>query len=216
MKNIKHSKTEQVRRVFDQAFGKYDLMNDLMSLGVHRIWKSRLIDWMNPKEGDRLIDMASGTGDLAKSFLKRIQFQGEVTCVESNKKMLNLGEKKLKNFKEVKWLNSMAEKLPLKSETFDFYSVSFGMRNFSNINQSLKEARRVLKRGGRIMCLEFSKVENENLDKAYKLYSKFIPHLGKYITGKSEPYEYLIKSIEKFHSQEELLEIFEKNGFDQV
>ena len=99
---------------------------------------------------------------------------------------------------------------------FDLYSVSFGIRTFSNIDMSLKEARRVLKNGGRILCLEFSKVENEMLNKIYKLYSKSIPHLGKYITGKSEPYEYLVESIERFYDQEELLEIFKKNGFEKV
>jgi len=216
MKNIKQTKTELVRRVFDDTFSKYDLMNDLMSLGIHRVWKSRLIDWMNPKEGDHLIDVASGTGDVAKSFLKRIQFKGEVTCVEPNKLMFDYGKTKLKKYKEVNWNCSMAEELPFKSETFDLYSVSFGIRNFSNIDMSLKEARRVLKSGGRILCLEFSKVENEMLDKIYKIYSKSIPYLGKYITGKSEPYEYLVESIDKFYEQDELLEIFKKNGFDKV
>ena len=216
MKNIKQTKTEQVKRVFEEAFDKYDLMNDLMSLGIHRIWKSNLIDWMNPKKNDLLIDVASGTGDIAKSFLKKIQFEGEVTCVEPNKLMFDYGKTKLKKYKKIKWYCSMAEKLPFKNETFDLYSVSFGLRNFSNIDMSLKEARRVLKTGGRILCLEFSKVENEILEKVYKLYSKSIPHLGKFITGKSEPYEYLVKSIEKFHSQDELSEIFTRNGFDKV
>ncbi len=216
MTNIKQTKTEQVKRVFDQVFHKYDLMNDLMSLGVHRIWKSRLIDWMNPKKDDCLIDMASGTGDIALSFLKRLQFQGEVTCVEPNRLMFDYGKEKLKNYKQIKWQCSTAEKLPFKNETFDLYSVSFGMRNFSNINQSLKEAKRVLKSGGRILCLEFSKVENEMLDKFYKIYSRSIPYLGKYITGKSEPYEYLINSIDEFYNQDQLLEIFKNNGFEKV
>ena len=216
MKNIKYSKTDQVNKVFDDAFEKYDLMNDLMSLGVHRIWKSRLIDWMNPKTGDQLLDVASGTGDIAKMFLKRIQFKGEVTCMEPNKKMFNLGKKNLKDFKDIKWHCSAAEKLPFKNEMFDIYCVSFGMRNFSNVESSLNEAKRVLKNGGRIMCLEFSKVENEVLNKIYKFYSKSIPHLGKYITGKSEPYEYLIKSIEKFYNQDDLLELFKKSGFENV
>ena len=127
---------------------------------------------MNPQKGDRLIDMASGTGDVAKSFLKKIQSEGEVDCVEPNKKMFNSGKEKLKNFKKIKWHCSMAEKLPFKSETFDVYSVSFGIRNFSDIDKSLKEARRVLKNGGRILCLEFSKEENEILEKIYKIYSK--------------------------------------------
>ncbi len=216
MTNIKQTKTERVKRVFDQVFHKYDLMNDLMSLGVHRIWKSRLIDWMNPKKDDCLIDMASGTGDIALSFLKRLHFQGEVTCVEPNRLMFGYGKEKLKNYKQIKWQCSTAEKLPFKNETFDLYSVSFGMRNFSNINQSLKEAKRVLKSGGRILCLEFSKVENEMLNKFYKIYSRSIPYLGKYITGKSEPYEYLINSIDEFYNQDQLLEIFKNNGFEKV
>ena len=216
MKNIKQTKAERIKRVFDDASDKYDLMNDLMSLGVHRAWKSRLIDWMNPKKGDRLIDVASGTGDVAKSFLESIQLEGEVTCVEPNRLMFDRGKKKLKNYKKIKWYCSSAEKLPFKSESFDLYSVSFGIRNFSNIDMSLKEARRVLKTGGRILCLEFSTIENELLEKIYKLYSKSIPHLGKYITGKSEPYEYLVKSIEDFYDQDEILDIFKKNGFEKV
>ena len=205
-----------VKRVFDDVFEKYDLMNDLMSLGIHRIWKERLIDWMNPKKNDHLIDMASGTGDIAKSFLKRVQFQGEVTCVDPNKPMFRKGKEKLKKYKQINWHCSTAEKLPFKNETFDTYIVSFGIRNFSDINLSLKEARRVLKNGGRILCLEFSKVDNEILNKIYKLYSKSIPYLGKYITGKSEPYKYLVKSIQDFYTQEELLEIFKENGFHEV
>tara|TARA_B100000029_G_scaffold488803_1_gene545784 strand:- start:4716 stop:5420 length:705 start_codon:yes stop_codon:yes gene_type:complete len=216
MKNLKPTKTEQVKRVFDDAFDKYDLMNDLMSLGIHRIWKNRLIDWMNPKKGDHMIDMASGTGDVAITFLKRIQFEGEVTCVEPNKLMFDHGRNKLKKYKKIKWHCSMAEKLPFKNETFDLYTVSFGIRNFTNIDDSLKEARRVLKTGGRIICLEFSKVENETLDKIYKLYSKSIPYLGKYITGKSEPYNYLVESINNFYNQDELTKIFINNGFKEV
>ena len=102
MKNIKQTKIEQVKRVFDDAFDKYDFMNDLMSLGIHRIWKNRLIDWMNPKKNDLLIDVASGTGDIAKSFLKRIQFEGEATCVEPNKLMFNYGKAKLQEYKKIK------------------------------------------------------------------------------------------------------------------
>ena len=122
----------------------------------------------------------------------------------------------MENLNEIEWIAADAEKLPLKTENFDLYSVSFGIRNFSNINQSLKEAKRVLKTGGRIFCLEFSKVENEILKKLYKTYSKSIPYIGKYVTGKSEPYRYLIDSIDRFYNQEELYEIFKKNGFHKV
>ena len=216
MKNIKQSEIDLVSKVFSDVFDKYDLMNDIMSLGVHRIWKKNMIHWMNPQKGNHLIDVASGTGDIAKSFLERIKFQGKVTCVEPNELMLKTGKKKLKNLNKIEWIAAGAEKLPLKTENFDLYSVSFGIRNFSNINQSLKEAKRVLKTGGRIFCLEFSKVENEILKKLYKTYSRSIPYIGKYVTGKSEPYRYLVDSIDKFYHQEELSEIFRKNGFDKV
>ena len=216
MKNIKQSEIDLVAKVFSDVFDKYDLMNDIMSLGVHRIWKKNMIDWMNPQKESCLVDVGSGTGDVAKSFLERIKFQGKATCVEPNKLMLKTGKRKLKNFNEIEWVAASAEKLPLQSEKFDIYSVSFGIRNFSNINQSLKEAKRVLKTGGRIFCLEFSKVENEILKKLYKTYSRSIPYIGKYVTGKSEPYQYLIDSIDKFYNQEELSEIFKKNGFHKV
>jgi len=216
MKNIKQSEIDLVTKVFGDVFDKYDLMNDIMSLGIHRIWKKNMINWMNPQKGNHLIDVASGTGDIAKFFLERIKFQGKVTCVEPNELMLKTGKNKLKNLNEIQWICAGAEKLPFEGETFDLYSVSFGIRNFSNINQSLKEARRVLKTGGRILCLEFSKVENEVLKKLYRTYSKSIPYIGKYVTGKSEPYEYLIDSIDKFYNQERLSEVFKKNGFDKI
>ncbi len=216
MKNIKQSEIDLVTKVFGDVFDKYDLMNDIMSLGIHSIWKRNMIDWMGPQKGNCLIDVASGTGDIAKSFLERIKFQGEVSCVEPNKLMLKAGKSKLKNLKKIQWICAGAEKLPFKNETFDFYSVSFGIRNFANINQSLKEAKRVLKTGGKVFCLEFSKVENEILKKIYKSYSKSIPYIGKYVTGKLEPYQYLVDSIDKFYNQEELSEIFKKNGFDKV
>ena len=214
MKNIYQSKRINVTKVFDEVFNKYDLMNDLMSLGAHRIWKDKLLDWMNPGKNDHMLDVASGTGDVAQAFLKRTKFSGTVTCVEPNKNMLDKGKKKLKKFQNVKWYCSSAEKLPFKNETFDIYVVSFGIRNFSNIKLALKESKRVLKTGGRFLCLEFSKVNNEVLSSIYKKYSKLIPNLGKYIVGKSEPYEYLIKSIDEFYSQEELLGLIKSTGFE--
>ena len=216
MKNIKQSEIDSVDKVFSEVFDKYDLMNDVMSLGIHRVWKKNMIHWMNPQKGNHLIDVASGTGDIAKSFLERIDYEGKATCVEPNELMLKSGKIKLKNLKKINWICSQAEKLPFKDESFDLYSVSFGIRNFSNIDQSLKEARRVLKTGGRIMCLEFSKVENEILKKLYKTYSKSIPYIGKYVTGKLEPYKYLVDSIDKFYDQKELSDIFKKNGFDKI
>ena len=216
MKNINQLKKTNVTKVFDEVFNKYDVMNDLMSLGAHRIWKNKLIDWMNPGKSDHMVDVASGTGDIAKAFLKRTNLSGMVKCVEPNKNMLEIGKRKLKKFNSVEWYNSTAEKLPFKNETFDIYVVSFGIRNFSNINLALKESRRVLKTGGRFLCLEFSKVNNEILHGIYKGYSKIIPHLGKYIVGKSEPYEYLVNSIDEFYNQDELLKIIKSNGYENV
>ena len=216
MKNINQLKKTNVTKVFDEVFNKYDVMNDLMSLGAHRIWKNKLIDWMNPGKNDHMVDIASGTGDIAKAFLKRTKLSGTVKCVEPNKNMLEVGEKKLKKFNKVKWYNSSAEKLPFKNDTFDIYVVSFGIRNFSNIKLALKESRRVLKTGGRFLCLEFSKVNNEVLSTIYERYSKLIPYLGKYIVGKSEPYDYLIKSINDFYSQDELLNLIKSTGFENT
>ena len=216
MTNINQPKFEKARRVFDKVFNKYDFMNDLMSLGIHRLWKERLIDWMNPKKNDHLIDVASGTGDIAKVYARRNNNMGKITCVEPNKFMLEKAKKKLNNYKNINWICSPAEKLPIKDEQFDIYSVSFGIRNFSNIDKSLSEARRVLKTGGRIFCLEFSKVDNEILKQFYKIYSKSIPIIGKYVVGSAEPYEYLTKTIDEFYNQRQLADLFRKNGFEDV
>jgi len=210
------NKTKLVNSVFSEVYKKYDFMNDVMSFGVHRIWKKNMIDWMNPQRNDLLIDVASGTGDLAKIYSKKTNHKSRVFCVEPNQNMLNIGKDKLKNYKNIKWQNASAEKLPFKDNTFDFYSISYGIRNVSNINLCLKEAYRVLKVGGRFMCLEFSKTENEILSKIYKQYKKIIPIIGKYIVGSSEPYDYLVSSIEKFYTQEELLKLMVENKFSNV
>ena len=216
MKNTILDKTKLVNSVFSEVHQKYDLMNDIMSLGVHRIWKEKFIDWMNPLPGTNLIDVASGTGDIAKSFFKRSNKSSFITCVEPNIKMLSQGKIKLKDIGNINWINSKAEKLPLSDNSFDYYSISFGIRNVSNINLALKEAFRVLKPGGRFMCLEFSKINNEILELTYQKYSKAIPIIGKFVVGESEPYDYLIKSINEFYSQSELVDLIKKNGFSNV
>ena len=209
-------KAKLVNRVFSEVYKKYDFMNDVMSLGIHRIWKKNMIDWMRPQKDTSLLDVASGTGDLAKKFLERTNNNCNIVCVEPNKDMIKIGEKKLRDYKNVKWKLASAEKLPFKDNTFDFYTISYGIRNVSNINQTLKEALRVLKPGGRFMCLEFSKIENELLNQLYKQYSKTIPLIGKLIVGNSMPYEYLINSIDKFHSQKELAKLMKKSGFSNI
>jgi len=216
MKTHHENKARLVNKVFQDVFDKYDLMNDLMSLGVHRLWKVNFVHWLNPQKNTTLIDVASGTGDIAKLYLRKINYEGNVCCVDENKEMLDLNKKKLKKNANVKWFTNSAEKLPFKNNHFDYYTISFGIRNVNNINNTLKEAYRVLKPGGRFLCLEFSKVKNEILNKFYKTYSKSIPQIGKFIVGKSEPYEYLINSIEKFHSQEELFEQIKKQNFVNV
>ena len=130
--------------------------------------------------------------------------------------MFKEGKKNLKDFKNISWIRSKAETLPTKNDRYDFYTISYGIRNVSDINKSLQEAYRVLKPGGRFMCLEFSKVDNEIINLFYQQYSKIIPFLGKIITGSSGPYDYLIKSISKFYTQEELMSLMKKNGFSNV
>ena len=216
MKSTIQDKTKLVNSVFSRVYKKYDLMNDIMSLGIHRIWKKKLIDWMNPQLNENLIDVASGTGDIAKLFSKKNNNLAQITCVEPNNEMYFAGKSNLKNFKNIKWYKAKAEKLPFKNDTYDFYTISYGIRNVSDINLSLKEALRVLKPGGRFMCLEFSKINNEMINLLYQKYSKIIPFVGKYIVGSSRPYDYLIKSINEFYTQDELTNLIKKNGFSNV
>jgi len=212
-----HKNSERfVSRVFQDVFDKYDLMNDLMSLGAHRLWKKKFINWLSPQENSTLIDVASGTGDIARLYLEKTNFKGRVYCVDENNNMLDLSRQKIKMNSNVKWFCNNAEKLPFKNDYFDYYTISFGIRNINNIGNALKEAYRVLKPGGRFLCLEFSKVENEMLNKFYKIYSKSIPGIGKFIMGKSEPYKYLIDSIDKFHSQKDFFEEIKKHDFYNV
>ncbi len=204
-----------VENVFNQVFNKYDLMNDFMSMGVHRYWKKSLINMMNPRDKRKLIDVACGTGDIGKLFLDTTDKEAEITCVDPNKGMVNQGKQKLSNYKNVKWVISPAEKLPIADNSFDYYTISFGLRNTKNLNKALSEAYRVLKPGGRYLCLEFSKIQNANLDFIYKNYSKLIPIIGQFVVGEKEPYEYLIKSIEQFINQDELIELMKKNNFQK-
>ena len=213
MQTHHHNKKKIVTKVFNEVFDKYDFMNDLMSLGIHRLWKKTFINFLNPQKNTKLIDVASGTGDIAKLFLEYINYKGSVYCVDENEGMLEINKKKFKKQNNVKWYCNNAENLPFKNNEFDYYTISFGIRNVSNIDNAFKEAFRVLKPGGRLLCLEFSKVQNEILNKFYKMYSKVIPIMGKIIIKNSEPYEYLINSIDEFHSQEKLLELLNKQNF---
>tara|TARA_B110000014_G_C19990324_1_gene512944 strand:+ start:41 stop:745 length:705 start_codon:yes stop_codon:yes gene_type:complete len=212
-----HKNSERlVTKVFQDVFDKYDLMNDLMSLGVHRVWKKLFIELLNPQQNTKLIDVASGTGDIAKQYLKKINYNGHVYCVDENKGMLDLNKKKINKSYSINWFCNNAEALPFKDNYFDYYTISFGIRNVDNINNALKEAYRVLKPGGRFLCLEFSKIKNKFLNKFYQTYSKSIPTIGKFIVGKSEPYEYLINSINEFYNQDEFTQLIKKQNFVNV
>ena len=213
MQQYLQNKKGLVKNVFDQVFDKYDLMNDFMSLGIHRMWKRSLINMMNPSNDQKLVDVGCGTGDIAKIFLNTVNKDARITCVDPNEGMINKGKEKLKQFKNLNWVIAPAERLPLADNSFDFYTISFGLRNTKNLNKSLSEAYRVLKPGGKFLCLEFSKIQNASLDLIYKNYSKLIPLIGKVIVGERDPYEYLIKSIEKFVNQDDLIDLMKKNNF---
>ena len=213
MQQYLQNKKGLVQNVFNQVYDRYDLMNDLMSLGIHRLWKKSLLNMMNPSSNQNLIDVACGTGDIAKLFVKHVNKLSRIACVDPNKGMISKGKEKLSKFKNINWIISPAEKIPLSDNLFDFYTISFGLRNTANIDKALSEAYRVLKPGGRFLCLEFSKIQNTNLETLYKNYSKLIPSIGKFVVGEKQPYEYLIKSIEDFLNQEELIDAMVKNNF---
>ena len=213
MQQYLQNKKGLVQNVFNQVYDRYDLMNDFMSLGIHRLWKKSLLNMMNPSSNQNLIDVACGTGDIAKLFVKHVNKLSRIACVDPNKGMISKGKEKLSKFKNINWIISPAEKIPLSDNLFDFYTISFGLRNTANIDKALSEAYRVLRPGGRFLCLEFSKIQNTNLETLYKNYSKLIPSIGKFVVGEKQPYEYLIKSIEDFLNQEELIDAMVKNNF---
>ena len=213
MQQYLQNKKGLVKNVFDQVYDQYDLMNDFMSLGIHRLWKKDLLNMMNPSSNQKLIDVACGTGDIAKLFLNYVNENSYLTCVDPNKSMIKKGKEKLKKFSNLNWVIAPAENLPIKENIYDFYTISFGLRNTKNLEKALSEAYRVLKPGGRYLCLEFSKIQNPSVEFFYKNYSKLIPSIGKIIVGEKKPYEYLIKSIENFINQEELIYLMKKKGF---
>jgi demethylmenaquinone methyltransferase/2-methoxy-6-polyprenyl-1,4-benzoquinol methylase len=206
-------KKDLVNSVFNSVFKKYDIMNDIMSFGIHRLWKENLIDWLQPKLNSKLIDMAAGTGDVTKIFIERIRFTGHATLVDQNTEMLNESKKKVGHYKNINFLCASAELVPLEDSSFDYYIISFGIRNVTDIKKTLKEAYRLLKPGGRFMCLEFSKINNEIIDKFYSVYSNLIPQIGKLVAGDKKPYEYLIQSIRDFYNQEQLLDLLKEARF---
>ena len=216
----KEEKPKLVNNVFDSVAFRYDLMNDLMSAGLHRLWKDSFIDWLAPRKNTHLLDVAGGTGDIAFRFSKKTKNQAKVTILDRNENMLNEGKRRLnvgQRAPDLEWVCGDAMNLPFKNETFDYYTISFGMRNVLDLIKCLSEALRVLKPGGRIMILEFSKVENETLNKIYDAFSfNVVPRLGKLIANDAESYQYLIESIRKFPSQEKLASLVSEAGFRLV
>lgn len=205
-----------VKGVFDSVASNYDLMNDVMSLGTHRLWKNYTIASSNASKGDKVLDIAGGTGDLAIKFRKKVGDSGKVILSDINGSMLEEGRKNLINHGviDVDFIQTNAESLPFKDNTFDCVSIAFGLRNVTHKNIALKQMHRVLKKGGSLLVLEFSKVENEMLEKIYDAYSfNLIPKLGQFFANDEDSYQYLAESIRKHPDQETLKTMTLDAGF---
>ena len=199
-------KAGMVRGVFDSVAGRYDLMNDLMSLGVHRLWKAAFLDWLAPRGGARLLDVAGGTGDIAVRY--RARGGGPVIVCDINHAMIEKGVERAERRQEsegISWVCGDAEALPVADGSVDAYTIAFGLRNVTRIDRALAEARRVLRPGGRFMCLEFSRPALAVLDPVYDFYSfKLLPEIGHWVAGDRDAYVYLVESIRQFPDQESL------------
>ncbi|MCV6823058.1 MULTISPECIES: bifunctional demethylmenaquinone methyltransferase/2-methoxy-6-polyprenyl-1,4-benzoquinol methylase UbiE [Halocynthiibacter] len=213
------AKAGMVHGVFTNVASKYDVMNDAMSMGIHRIWKEAMMDWLAPRAGQQLLDVAGGTGDISFKFLKRAG-HGHATICDMTESMLVEGAQRpqaRERADELDWVVGDAMALPFPDNSFDVYTISFGIRNVTRIQDALDEAFRVLRPGGRIMVLEFSQLPNAAMQKAYDLYSfNVIPKMGKMIANDEESYQYLVESIRKFPDQETFAGMIRKAGFDNV
>jgi demethylmenaquinone methyltransferase/2-methoxy-6-polyprenyl-1,4-benzoquinol methylase len=213
-------KARLVRHVFDSVADRYDLMNDLMSGGVHRLWKSYLIDRLNPRPGQTLVDVAGGTGDIALRFLTRAGADARAVVCDINQAMLERGRDRAIDagrLSGIDWVAGDAERLPLASMSADACTIAFGLRNVTLIEAALAEMRRVLKPGGRFFCLEFSRVTLPPLARAYDLYSfAVLPRLGQLVARDRDAYQYLVESIRRFPAQEELARLMGEAGFERV
>lgn len=207
-----------VRGVFDSVADSYDVMNDTMSLGIHRLWKNHLIRQIRPRAGLHYLDVAGGTGDIAFRIRKAAGADCKITICDINTEMLRVGRDRATNkgwLNDFEWVTGDAEKLPLPDNSVDVYTIAFGLRNVTRIDNALKEAYRVLKPGGRFFCLEFSKVTDPFLSHTYETYSDiFIPRMGQLIAKDRESYQYLIESIRKFPKQAELKSRMGHAGFE--
>ena len=213
-------KAGMVRQVFESVAPRYDLMNDLMSVGVHRLWKNALIDKANPRPGESFLDVAGDTGDIAFRILKRQGERADVTVCDINPAMLAVGRDRAVDrglLQGLTWMSGNAETLPFPDRSFDGYTIAFGLRNVTDIDKALREAWRVLKPGGRFYCLEFSKVTSRPLGRVYDAYSeRALPFFGRLVAKDAESYRYLHESIRRFPPQRELAQRLRSAGFDNV
>ncbi len=212
-------KAGRVQGVFNSVASKYDVMNDVMSMGIHRVWKDAMMDWLAPRPGQRLLDVAGGTGDISFRFLKRAG-HGHATVLDLTEPMLVEGRQRAEADQmadSLNWVVGDAMSLPFEDSTFDVYTISFGIRNVTRPQEALNEAFRILKPGGRLMVLEFSQLPNDGLQKLYDLYSfNVIPRMGKLIANDYDSYQYLVESIRKFPDQETFLNMVRTAGFENA
>jgi demethylmenaquinone methyltransferase / 2-methoxy-6-polyprenyl-1,4-benzoquinol methylase len=209
-----------VARVFESVAPRYDLMNDLMSVGVHRLWKNALADVVNPRPGERFLDVAGGTGDIAFRLFRRQGEKPDVTVCDINPVMLAIGRERALDrglLKGLTWTTGDAEALPFPDRSFDGYTIAFGLRNVTDIDKALGEAYRVLRPGGRFYCLEFSKVKSAPIGRVYDAYSeRALPLFGRLVARDADSYRYLHESIRRFPAQRVLAERMRKAGFANV
>ena len=208
-----------VHGVFTNVASKYDVMNDVMSVGIHRLWKEAMMDWLAPRPGQRLLDVAGGTGDISFRFLKRAK-SAQATVLDLTESMLVEGRKRAEAAElssQLNWITGDAMALPFEDNTFDVYTISFGIRNVTRIPDALSEAYRVLRPGGRLMVLEFSQLPVDGAQRLYDLYSfNVIPRMGELIANDRDSYQYLVESIRNFPEQEVFAEMIRTAGFEQV
>lgn len=216
----KEQKVAMVADVFHSVAAKYDIMNDVMSMGIHRLWKRFTIDCSGVRPGQQVLDLAGGTGDITALFSKRVGPSGKVVLADINESMLNVGRDKLRDLglvNNIEFVQANAEALPFAANSFDIVSIGFGLRNVTDKDAALRSIFRVLKPGGRLLVLEFSKPQSELLSKAYDLYSfRILPFMGQLIANDKESYQYLAESIRMHPDQETLKQMMQDAGFAEV